>query len=507
MKKKLSVVACFGVAILMASCNTPAISSASSVPAASSNPGEGSSTTASSTTSIPDEDKITITYESVTGKNFQPYLDHYISTFNAAYPEYKVVSSIYSGSYDKLKDQVISDFSTGTYPDLVQAYPDHVAEYIAKGKAVKLDDYINDATIGLSTEDKNDYVPAFWEEGTKYVSSGTYSLPNSKSTELMFWNKDVLNGLKLNVANCGIDVNGGKGLSQAYFDELTWEEFFNVLCPALTNYNNGLADDKKILKTSEKFHSIMGYDSDSNLFITLAEQYGYDYTSIKDGKGSCDFVNDGMKSLMKTFHKGAKDGYIVSQGTTGAYCNTIFTKQNLLFSIGSTGGVKYQFDSTNPMDVGVARIPHAGSTNGKKAVISQGPSVAVLDHNDAKRSKGAYLFWKWMTNETNSVNWALNSGYMGIRKSCYTNQDYIDSNDETNFDLKTVDRLIARSNTYTQNILDEFYASPVFVGSSSCRTAAGNIMTWALNSSSDYTDADYDTEFATAYADAVKEIQ
>jgi hypothetical protein len=45
-------------------------------------------------------------------------------------------------------------------------------------------------TIGLSAEDKADYVTAFMDEGKKYSVAGTYSLPNCKSTELMFWNKE-----------------------------------------------------------------------------------------------------------------------------------------------------------------------------------------------------------------------------------------------------------------------------------------------------------------------------
>ena len=156
-------------------------------------------------------------------------------------------------------------------------------------------------------------------------------------------------------------VNEGRALGQDYFDNLTWEELFNNFCPAIVAYNDSLAADKKILKTDQAYHSVFAYDSDDNLFITLAEQYGYAYTSINQttGKGSADFNNDNMKALLKTFHDAANNGYIISKGSAANnYTNTYFTKQNTLFSVGSTGGVKYQFDATNAMDVGVARIPH-----------------------------------------------------------------------------------------------------------------------------------------------------
>jgi multiple sugar transport system substrate-binding protein len=456
-------------------------------------------------------DKITITYQSTTGKQTQPYLEAYIDEFNKAYPQYKAVPSYFSGSYAALEGDVIKGFSAGTYPDLVQCYPDHVAEYLNYGKAANLQEFIDstDTNVGLTAEDKADYVDAYMKEGQMYSVPGTYSLPNSKSTELMFWNKGVLNGLVLNQS--GHVINEGKALSQTYFDNLTWEELFNNLCPALVAYNDGLATDKKILKADQKYHGVVGYDSDDNFFITLAEQYGYKYTSIDQttGKGSADFNNPEMKALMKTFHKAANDGYLISKASAGnSNVNNFFTKNNLLFSIGSTGGVKYQFSTDNPMDVGVARIPHAAGKDAK--VISQGPSVCVLSHgNDATakaRVKGAYLLWKTMTTKKNSLNWALNSGYMCIRKSNYQEQEYIDANDETKSNEKTLERLMARSNTYAQGILGELFTSPVFVGSSACRASALGIMSWTLTKG-DYDDAAYDAKFEEMYAQAVKDIQ
>jgi ABC-type glycerol-3-phosphate transport system substrate-binding protein len=86
---------------------------------------------------------------------------------------------------------------------LVQCYPDHVAEYINYGKAVEPRSAFIDSQRcrnRLKLPKKADYVTAFMEEGKQYSVAGTYSLPNCKSTELMFWNKDVLNGLKLNTS-------------------------------------------------------------------------------------------------------------------------------------------------------------------------------------------------------------------------------------------------------------------------------------------------------------------
>ena len=106
--------------------------------------------------------KTTITLWSITGKNNQGQLGNYIKAFEDKYPEYRVNNVIQTGmGYNELKDAVVKGFSGNNYPDIVQCYPDHVADYLDYGKAVNLDDYINDPESGLTEEDKDDYIASF----------------------------------------------------------------------------------------------------------------------------------------------------------------------------------------------------------------------------------------------------------------------------------------------------------------------------------------------------------
>lgn len=447
-----------------------------------------------------------IVFWSTIGQNNRTVFESIVSDFEKAYPSYKVDLNYISGSYNDLKSQTVQGFSANNYPDMVQCYPDHVAEYINYGKAVNLDKYINssDSDVALSAEDKADYVKAFLDEGTNYTVSGTFSMPFCKSAEEMFYNP-VLIGL--NLSSIDPTINEGKPLTRDYIENLTWEELFNKLCPALVTYNNGLAADKKILKSDQDYHAVFAYDSDDNLFITLAQQYGYGYTGVDTttGKGKALFNNDDMKKLMYTFNEAAKKGYIISKGSAGGnYTNTYFTKQNTLFSVGSTGGVKYQFDSTNPFATQVARIPHA---EGKKPyTISQGPSLVILDHDSEERSKGAWLFYKFLTNKDNSLAWALDSGYMPVRTSGYSSDAYKEAySTEGKMDEATLDALMARSGAYYSKIMEDTFTSPAFVGSSACRNAGSAIMTKALTASSSH--ADIDKQFESSYSAAVLDIK
>lgn len=448
---------------------------------------------------------VSITLWSTTGKAYQTQLNKYIEDFKQIEPNVTITSTIVSGSYSTLESNTIAGFSTANYPDMVQCYPDHVVEYLDYGKAVDLDTYLNDSTIGLTEEDKADYLETFMKEGQEYPVSGTYSVPWDKSTEFMYYNQDVLLGLNLSAVDPAI--NNGEPLTQAYLEDLTWEELFGHLCPALKKYNETV---KPILATGDAKkagQTIFTYDSDDNLFITLAEQYGYDYTKLDmtTGKGEILFNNANMKSLLKTFSKAKADGYIQTKGSNNAYTSDLFTTNNALFTVSSSAGANYNFVDTNPMNVGVARIPHA---EGKGHIaINQGPSLAVLDHGDANRAKASYLFWRFMTSKENALAWALNTDYMGVRHSVYVNDEYLDAGDVTLAGEKTYDRLKALNISYigksqnTENFY-ELFTSPVFKGSSAARSQASSLMTWALNEDP----AKYDSEVDAKFENAVNEV-
>ena len=360
-------------------------------------------------------------------------------------------------------------------------------ESIMGGKAVNLDPYINNPTYGLTEEDKADYIEAFMAEGQEYSVEGTYSLPYSKSTEAMYYNRALLKDLDLS----GIDptINNGNPLNDAYFRNLTWDELFNKLCPALITLNDSLPADQKLLDFDANENvGIFGYDSDDNLFITLAQQYGYGYTGIDaSGRGEILFNNDGMKELLTDFNSWARKRYIVSQGTTGSYTSNLFTAQQCLFSVSSTAGVGYLYNESTTPDVGVAPIPQAGGDHAK-AQISQGPSFAVLDHGNDNQKLGAWIAYKFLTTPETCIDWSISTGYMGIRDSFYESEQYATASDTAEAGEGTAEMLNARNWEYYLTVTDNVFTSPVFKGSATVRDVVGGLMTQALNKTNDFSD-------------------
>lgn len=417
-------------------------------------------------------------------------------------PKLKITYDKYSGSYSDLKDEVVKGVPADNYPDVVAAYPDSVADFITAGVPLKMDKYMDNEEYGWTAEEKADFYEAYLQEGQNYSIAGTYSLPIAKSTEAMYYDSDKLIGLNL----AGIDptINGGAAINENYINNLTWDELFNKFAPALLAYRETLPtpEAKKAFLDTETYPdwAVVGYDSDDNLFITLAEQYGYGYTSMDQvtGTGHIDFVNDGMKNLMKKFNDAYNKKYFTTKGIIGTNVNYRSNVDAMLFSIGSTGGVNYQFSKENPKNVGVARIPQAPGKDAK--LIQQGPSLAFLKHkgeNGSNRGLGAWLFYKELTTVQSCIAWATTTGYSPIRKSVAESDDFLDFSDPDNFQAKTSDRLKAINAAYQESTMSYLFTSPVFKGSSEARTQVAGIVTKAIGDS-DLTDAELNELFQTA---------
>lgn len=397
----------------------------------------------------------------------------------------------FGGTYEALKTNIVNGVPAGDYPDITVAYPDSVADFINAGVALDIEPYMDDPDIGWTEDEKDDFYTAYLDEGRNYSIPGTLSLPIAKSTEGMYYDSEKILGITLP------GVNNNNPLTEQYINNLTWDELFDVLCPALLKYRETLPEkDRKAFLDQETYSdwAVVGYDSDDNLFITLAEQYGYGYTSVDQvtGAGSIEFDNANMKALMAKFHDAYTKKYFTTKGVIGTNVNNRSNDDAMLFSIGSTGGVTYQFKSANPKNMKVARIPQAPGKDAK--VIQQGPSVSFLNHFDDNRALASWLFYKELTTVQGCLDWATSTGYAPIRESVAFEDAFLEYSDETRWDPKTLDHLKALNAQFQNKVSNDLFVSPVFKGSSEARTQVGGLMTSCLVKEP----SEYDGLFTTA---------
>ena len=393
-----------------------------------------------------DGSDVTITFYHTMGSNLTTVLDAYIEEFNKLYPNIHVQYTAV-GSYDDVRDQVSTEITVGTQPNIAYCYPDHVALYNLAKAVQTLDKYIDsDAmvtradgtteTLGLTAEQKADFIEGYYNEGMEYGDGKMYTMPLSKSTEVLYYNKTFFD------AN-GISV------------PTTWDEL-EAVCAKIVEI--------------DPMSIPLGYDSEGNWFITMTEQLNTPYTSAAEPHFL--FNTPENQAFVKQFREWYQEGYLTTQKLYGAYTSGLFTSTSEIrsyMSIGSSAGATYQrpakdADGNYPFEVGIATIPQANADNRK--VISQGPSLCIFKKANEQEVIASWLFVKFLTTNVEfQAEFSMASGYVPVIKSVAQNEayaDFLSKADGGNY----VSALSAKVCLEQQ---DAYYTSPAFNGSSTAR--------------------------------------
>lgn len=470
------------------------------------------------TTSAPAEghikEAVEINFWNTKGAPYSEVIDNAIASFKEIEPNVTVNNVKQSVGISGLQDVVTKGFTSNVYPDIVEGYPDAVSTYLDYEKVVDLEPLMNDPVIGWTAEEKADIVPAYLEEGQQYLVEGTYSLPFSKSTEIMLYNKTLLDGADL--SEIDPTINNGRPLNDNYFKHMTWDEFFGKLCPALMTYNDSLPADEKILDTTLPDYAILGYDSDDNLAITLTQQYGLPYTELdRDNyKGKALFNTTEMVDKIEYIKNMAEKNYIMTQGGLGTYTNSLLETNGVLFMVGSTGGLSHCVVPGVELGVAYNLSPAAGE--GSLKTISQGPSICLLKHESDPQAKlreeASWLFYKHLTNFENGLAWSLNGGYSPIRYSVMNSPEYIYAMDPENAGSSdSLPYLLANANTLIaeEEFANSLYTTPAFKGSAAARTNFGGVISQSVGGvmkGNEVTRAQIEEWLNEAYNNTVLEI-
>lgn len=427
-----------------------------------------------------DGSAVTITFYNTMGANLSAVLEAYIAEFNELYPNITVVSENV-GSYDDVRDRISTEITVGNQPNIAYCYPDHVALYNLAKAVSTLDNLINseievahaDGTseiLGLTAEQKADFIEGYYNEGKQFGDGLMYTMPLSKSTEVLYYNKTFFEENNLTVPT-------------------TWEEM-KAVCAKI--------------KEIDPDSIPLGYDSESNWFITMCEQYQTPYTSASGDHFL--FDNEENRAFVKEFNEWYQKGYLTTQTLYGAYTSGLFTTLEGVksyMSIGSSAGATYQrptadADGNYPFEVGIATIPQVDANNAK--VISQGPSLCIFQKSNPQEVVASWLFVKFLTtNISFQAEFAMASGYVPVLKSVAENPIYAEFIAKADGG-KFISALSAKV-CLAQS--DAYYTSPAFNGSSEARSQVGALLTKCLALTGDNIDA----QIAAAFEDAVAECE
>lgn len=428
-----------------------------------------------------DGSPVTITFYHTMGSNLSEVLNLYIEEFNKLYPNITVNAS-QVGSYDDVRDQISTEITVGAQPNIAYCYPDHVALYNMAGVVATLDNLIDSKEevvradgsveiLGLTDAEKADFIEGYYEEGRQFGDGLMYTLPWSKSTEVLYYNKTFFDEHNISVPT-------------------TWDEMEEVC---------------KKIKEIDPTSIPLGYDSEGNWFITMTEQLDSPYTSATEPHYL--FDNEVNRDFIKRFRSWYQKGYLTTQTIYGAYTSGLFvaeTGTRSYMSIGSSAGATHQRPTKDasgnyPFEVGIATIPQANPSSPK--VISQGPSVCIFNKSNPQEVVASWLFVKFMTTSVDfQAEFSMTSGYVPVLKSVAEHPVYKEFVSKVNGG-DYISALAAKVCLAQQ---DAYYTSPAFNGSSTARSQVQELLAKCLSAT--FT-GDEDAAIKKAFQDAIDECE
>ena len=446
-----------------------------------------------------DGSAVTITFSHTMNATYRGVLDQYIAKFNEMYPNI-TVEHAQIGGYDEVRDQIKTELTAGNQPNIAYCYPDHVALYNVAKAVVPLNSFIdstikvtdaqgNETVLGLTEEQVNDFIPGFYKEGAAFDNAGTmYTLPMSKSTEALYYNKTAFDNWAKKYAETGDEKYNIKVPT-------TWDEMEEVC---------------KKIKALDPKSIPLGYDSEANWFITMTEQYKSGYTSATGNHYL--FDNKTNREFVERFARWHSEGLMTTQELNGGYTSSLFVNQDptqpkSYMSIGSSAGATHQrpdkVDGEYPFEVGITSIPQVNPNDPK--VISQGPSLVLLDTGDTQENIAAWLLMRFLTTDVElQAEFANASGYVPVLKSVTevpTFKAKLDNaNGGDNIAYLSLKVCLAQDQYY--------YTSPAFNGSSTARDQVGALMKYCMENYTTYKNAgNVDKLIDEAFKNAINECE
>ncbi|MBP5343449.1 extracellular solute-binding protein [bacterium] len=383
-----------------------------------------------------------------------------ILDFEKIYPNIKVTLKSYT-DYKAIYNDVITNISTNTTPNVCISYPDHVATYKQGNNVViPLDKLMDNKKYGLGGTEikfdspkKDEMVQKFLDECM--LDGEHYLIPFMRSTEACYINKTYVESLGYTVP-----------------DILTWDYIFEV--------------SEKALKKKKENQVLIPfiYKSTDNMMIQMLAQKAAGYS---DELGNIKIFNDTTKELLTEI---AKHGRTKAFSTFGisSYPGNFFNANQCIFAIDSTAGATWMGGSAPHQDIPeesrtefeilVKPIPQFDTEN--PLMISQGPSICVFNKKDPQEVLASWIFAEYLLTNDVQIAYSGTEGYSPVTLKAQNSnefQDYlnrageiVDGDNKKYYKVKIDATKLLLENT------NNTFITPVFAGSASLRNAAGEMI-------------------------------
>ena len=386
-----------------------------------------------------------------------------IDSFHELYPNVTVTMRLYT-DYSRIYNDVITNISTNTTPNICITYPDHIATYLTGSNVVTpLDGLMADPRFGLGGSEvrfdgpsAEEIVPEFLEEGK--IGGVTYAMPYMRSTEALYINKTYVEKMGYTVP-----------------DVPTWDYIWEVSEAAMAR------DESDLFAVNGQNVMIpFIYKSTDNMMISMLKQLGAPYSTEN---GEILIFNDSTRDILKEIYGHAKSRAF-STFAISSYPGNFLNAGQCIFALDSTAGATWMGSDAPLMDIHsnqvvdfetvVRPIPQYDPEHPK--MISQGPSVCVFTKENEQEVLASWLFVQYLLTNEIQTAYAETEGYVPVTLKAQRSEQYQDylarkgEDNQEHYSIKIDASQLLMAHT------EDTFTTPVFNGSASLRSAAGQLI-------------------------------
>ncbi len=398
-----------------------------------------------------------------TNRNQVAVYQQAIDEFQELYPNVTVNMRLYT-DYGRIYNDVITNISTNTTPNVCITYPDHIATYLTGADTVTaLDDLMADPRYGLGGSEirfdapkQEEIVPEFLQECV--IGDHTYAMPYMRSTEALYINRDYVEKL-------GYEVP----------DVLTWDFIWEVSEKAVEKDSDGI-----FKVNGQKVMIPFIYKSTDNMMISMLKQLDAPYST---DEGEILIFNDTTRGLLEEIYAHGKTKAF-STFAISSYPANFLNAGQCVFAIDSTAGATWMGcdaplldipeDSIVRFETVVRPIPQYNPE--KPRMISQGPSVCIFSKQNEQEVLASWLFVQYLLTNEIQMGYAETEGYLPVTLKAQNSVEYQDYLGRKGEDNKTHYSIKIEASELLMKHTADTFVTPVFNGSASLRSAAGQLI-------------------------------
>lgn len=386
-----------------------------------------------------------------------------IADFQAIYPNITVHLRLYT-DYSRIYNDVITNISTGTTPNVCITYPDHIATYkTGTNVVVPLDTLLTDSKYGLGGSEikfdaptADEIVPQFLKECM--IDGAYYALPYMRSTEACYINKTFVEKLGYTLP-----------------ETLTWDFVWEVSRAAAE-----MDADGNYLVNGQKVMLPFIYKSTDNMMIQMLAQRDAGYST---DNGDILIFNDTTKEILETVAYNTAEGAF-STFKISSYPANFLNAGQCIFAVDSTAGATWMGSNAPLIDIAeenlvtfeteVMAIPQFDPDNPE--MISQGPSMCIFNKSDPQEVLASWLFMQYMLTNEVQIAYANTEGYVPVTQKAQQSNEYVDYLSRAGEDNDYYYDVKLKASQLLLDHVDNTFVTPVFNGSASLRNAAGQMI-------------------------------